>query len=120
MDGNRIALDTNHAIAVMNGVAAVEQQVAGYSVVYLPAVVLGELRYGALNSARSEDNLKRVDFLASRCQVLAVTDVTATRYAEIRVALKRAGRPIPENDLWIAATCIEHSLPLATYDSHFQ
>jgi tRNA(fMet)-specific endonuclease VapC len=119
MDGNSIALDTNQAIAVLNGAGAVEQRLGGCVTVFIPAIVLGELRFGALNSARSEENLKRVEMLASRCQMLAITDVTAARYADIRLALKRSGLPIPENDIWIAASCVEHALPLATSDTHF-
>jgi tRNA(fMet)-specific endonuclease VapC len=48
-----------------------------------------------------------------------VTFETARRYAELRLALKRAGRPIPSNDLWIAATCLRHGLVLVTADAHF-
>jgi tRNA(fMet)-specific endonuclease VapC len=79
--------------------------------------VVGELLYGALNSARAAENLAKV--LVGRCLVLNSSIDTGRTYAEIRLDLKRRGRPVPENDLWIAASCIEHGVPLATEDDHF-
>ena len=81
--------------------------------------MIGELRYGALNSRRASDNLADVERLVSRCRVLDVTASTAAMYAELRHGLKPRGKPIPENDLWIAALCVEHRVPLATLDVHF-
>ena len=57
-------------------------------------------------------------FLAG-CEVLGITLGTAQHYARVRRQLKGEGRPIPENDVWIAASCLEHQLPLATQDAHF-
>lgn len=51
--------------------------------------------------------------------VLDVTATTAAAYAELRMSLKKVGRPIPQNDMWIAAACIERAIPLATDDAHF-
>jgi len=85
----------------------------------LPSPVVGELRYGALNSSKSAENLARVEALVIRCVVLNVTVATAKVYAELRLALRVKGRPIPENDLWIAALCVEHQVPLAAVDAHF-
>jgi tRNA(fMet)-specific endonuclease VapC len=86
----------------------------------LPVPVLGELRYGAINSARSQKNLHAVESLAKRCRVLSVDERTAEVYAEVRFALKQRGRPIPENDVWIASLCLQHDLSLATADGHFE
>jgi tRNA(fMet)-specific endonuclease VapC len=77
------------------------------------------LLFGAMNSAQAASNQQRVEQLASSCRLLAPTRDTARRYAEIRLALKTKGRPIPINDLWIAAIAVEHGLPLATEDAHF-
>jgi tRNA(fMet)-specific endonuclease VapC len=49
-----------------------------------------------------------------------ITTVTAEVYARLRLRLREKGQPIPENDLWIAAICVEHQLPLATLDGHFE
>jgi tRNA(fMet)-specific endonuclease VapC len=118
--GSRIALDTNQAIAVLNDAGDTGQWVQTFAEVYLPVPVVGELRFGALKSQRVAENLKRVEQLIARCKVLNVTIATAEIYARIRLQLRQKGKPIPENDLWIAAICIEHKLPLATTDTqHF-
>lgn len=67
--------------------------------------VIGERRYGALNSQRAEGNVARVEKLVVRCRVLEATNTTTVAYARLRLDLKRRGKPIPENDLWIAALC---------------
>jgi predicted nucleic acid-binding protein len=57
--------------------------------------------------------------LLSRSRVLNITEETSIWYAEIRLELKRTGKPIPTNDLWIAALCRQHNLPLLSRDRHF-
>ena len=86
----------------------------------LPATVAGELLYGALNSARAAENVGKVEALATRCRLLPVTLTTSRVYAELRRELKTRGRPVPGNDLWIAPSCVEHGVPLATDDAHFK
>lgn len=119
MTGDRIALDTNEAIAVLNDSGNAGQWVTAYAAVHLPVPVVGELRFGAMNSRRAGDNRQRVEALVACCTVLDVNVTTADVYATIRLGLKQAGRPIPENDVWIAALCIQHGLPLASADEHF-
>jgi tRNA(fMet)-specific endonuclease VapC len=118
VSGNSVALDTSAAIALLAGQAGslLAQPLAE---MVLPAPVVGELRYGALNSRRASDNLADVERLVSRCRVLDITASTAATYARLRLSLKQKGKPIPENDLWIAALCVEHHVPLATLDGHF-
>jgi len=72
-----------------------------------------------MNSRRSVENLAEVERLVSRFRALDITAATAAVYARLRLDLKEKGRPIPENDLWIAALCVEHQVPLATFDRHF-
>ena len=119
MNGSHIALDTNEAIAVLNNADDAGQWIAAFSVIYLPVPVVGELRFGALNSQRSRENRERVEALVARCRVLDVNVTTAEVYAAVRFRLKQSGKPIPENDVWIAALCVQHGLPLATSDDHF-
>ena len=57
--------------------------------------------------------------LISRCGVLDADLETARTYAALRMTLKSKGKPIPENDIWIAAICVQHSIPLASSDGHF-
>lgn len=119
MTGSNVAVDTNKAIAVLNSDPAAVRRMQGHAGVYLPVPVLAELKFGALNSGKVIHNLQRVDDFASRLMLLPVTAATADTYARLRFDMKRAGTPIPQNDLWIAATCVEHGLPLATADAHF-
>ena len=118
MSGSSLALDTSVAIAVLAGEAdsLLSPDLGPF---LLPVPVVGELRYGALNSRRSAQNLAEVDSLVGRCLVLDVTAATAEVYARLRLQLRERGKPIPENDLWIAAICLEHQVPLASSDSHF-
>jgi tRNA(fMet)-specific endonuclease VapC len=102
VSGNSIALDTSVAIALLAG-EATSLLAQPLTEILLPAPVIGELRYGALNSRRVADNLADVERLVSRCRVLDITASTAVTYARLRLTLKQTGKPIPENDLWIAA-----------------
>jgi tRNA(fMet)-specific endonuclease VapC len=120
MSGGEIALDTNQAIAVLNGTSDAAPWIQTFTNVYLPVPVVGELRFGALNSRRATQNLRRVEQLVSRCHPLDLTLGTTEVYARVRLQLKQKGKPIPENDIWIAAVCIERDLPLATSDDHFR
>lgn len=116
--GSRVALDTSVAIDVL---AAQADDLLSPDITehLLPVPVVGELRYGALNSRKTADNLTKVDGLVARCQILNVTSTTAQVYARLRLDLKQKGKPIPENDLWIAALCVEHDVLLAASDAHF-
>ncbi|MCC7126493.1 MAG: type II toxin-antitoxin system VapC family toxin [Acidobacteria bacterium] len=116
--GSPVALDTSIAIDVLADDAH-EVLSAGITEYLLPAPVVGELRYGALNSQKVDENLARVEGLITRCRVLDITATTADVYARLRLSLKRKGKPIPENDLWIAALCLEHDVKLADSDGHF-
>jgi tRNA(fMet)-specific endonuclease VapC len=81
---------------------------------------LGELCFGAYKSGRVKENLARIDEYAANNVVLGCGIDTAYRYGEIRSALQRKGRPIPENDIWIAAIALQLDLTLVTRDTHFE
>jgi tRNA(fMet)-specific endonuclease VapC len=119
MNGNRVALDTNRAIAVLNGAADAVNALAAISQIELPIAVIAELRYGAMNSQRAAENLALIEQLVAGCGILNATLATAQVYGRVRSELRRRGTPIPENDVWIASACIEHDLPLWTDDHHF-
>ncbi|MDF5733477.1 MAG: type II toxin-antitoxin system VapC family toxin [Rhizonema sp. PD38] len=85
----------------------------------LPMVVVGELLFGAENSTRPLQNLSRYLEFISACVVVPLGRETATTYARTRLALKRKGRPIPMNDVWISAQCLEHDWVLVTDDKDF-
>jgi len=117
--GNKIALDTNAAIAVLNDTEGSGLWVQRFDELFLPVPAIGELRFGALKSGRPSQNLRRIEDFVSRCQILEIKLRTTEVYARLRLDLKNQGRPIPENDLWIGALCVEHGIRLATTDGHF-
>ena len=89
--------------------------------IFVSPVVTGELRAGFLAGAREPENEdKLLRFLsAPEVETLAIDDETGVRYAHIRQYLRGQGKPIPENDLWIAATAFQHGLRVLTLDSRF-
>ena len=119
MTGSLVVVDTNVVVALLNGDTAIASWLASFPTLCVPIPVVGELLFGALNSSRSAENLKRVQKFLASSRPLETTVQTAHAYADVRLALKRKARPIPENDIWIAAAAIEHALPLATRDAHF-
>ena len=119
MMSGKIALDTDIAIKFLNGDKTIEIFLSKYSEFYLPVIVAGELIFGAMNSKHAKENLIRHKKLISRTEILEIKETTANSYANIRLFLKKKGKPIPENDLWIASLCIEHNIPLISNDMHF-
>ena len=75
--------------------------------------------YGAEKSAHSVANITRLDEFAAASALLSVDGETARQYGRIKNALRAKGRPLPENDIWIAAIAGQHALTLITRDSHF-
>jgi tRNA(fMet)-specific endonuclease VapC len=98
---------------------AVKGKLAQASEVFIPSIAVGELYYGAWKSQRRQENIAQVDELVVGSVVLGCNAGTARWYGEVKNALRLKGRPIPENDLWIAAIALEHDLVVATRDAHF-
>ena len=116
-----ILLDTNAYTAFMLGAAEVVDVVAHADRLYLNSIVLGELLGGFAAGTREPTNRAELArFLDSpRVKVLPITADTADSYALIYAGLRRKGHPIPTNDLWIAASAMEHGAALLTRDAHF-
>ena len=112
-------LDTNAVSAFGFGELAVANAAAVQPTLYLPAVVLGEYRYGLLGSARRIEMESWLNLFLDEVEILDIRRSTALKYAEIRRALKDAGTPIPINDVWVAALASEHGLPVLSRDEHF-
>lgn len=112
-------LDTNIVIALSVNDEVVLEHLDEDVVTYLPSIVLGELFFGAYRSARVKENLARTVEFAANNTVLACDADTARYYGRISSQLRRAGRPIPENDVWIAAIAFQYDLTLVSRDSHF-
>ncbi len=116
----RILLDTNIVIAIFAEEPPVIERMAAAEEVFVPAVALGELYYGARKSGRAETNIARIDAFAVAAAILGCDAVTAQQYGQIKNDLRAKGRPIPENDIWIGAVAIQHDLTVATRDDdHF-
>lgn len=115
----RFLLDTNIVIALFAQEAGVLQQLSQAAGIFLPCIVLGELYYGARKSGRVEANVQRVDEFASQNVVLNCDAETAQQYGIIREGLRAKGKPLPENDIWIAALALQHNLILVSRDAHF-
>ncbi|OQW75258.1 MAG: hypothetical protein BVN35_09165 [Proteobacteria bacterium ST_bin11] len=117
---DKIALDTNIVIDLLNNKHTVAILLNNYQNIYLPVTVCGELLFGAKNSNKSLENEQKCLEFIRACSLLNVNELVAEEYANTRKVLKTKGRPIPENDIWIAATCIVNNIPLLTFDSDFQ
>lgn len=112
-------LDTNAVSAILSGVKQISQLLAGADQHHLPLGVIAEYRFGLLASRRRQ----RLESLFRRLEadsiILYPDRDTADWYASIRHDLKLRGTPIPENDIWTAALARQHSLEIASQDSHF-
>ena len=116
-----LALDTNRYVDFARNDPTARAVVERADRVYLPFVVLGELRAGFLASARAASNESTLtEFLRSaHVDVLWADEATTREFALLMVQLKQGGTPLPTNDVWIAALCLQHDAPLFTRDRHF-
>jgi len=114
-----VILDTNGLFALADGESTLEPILREAAEVALPVIVLGEFRYGV---GQSRDRQRYEQWLTESLgnfRILDVDETTAASYATVRMELKKAGTPIPSNDVWIAALCRQHSLFLLSRDRHF-
>ena len=118
---NPLLIDTNVYTAYKRGDAGVLKVLQQATGLAISPVVLGELYGGfALGSRNAANRRELAAFLAlPEVTVLPIDRDTALQYASIYVDLRRAGRPIPTNDLWIAAAAMQHGCPLFSFDAHF-
>lgn len=118
----RIIIDTNFYVAFKkrDDVAVATLRKADY--IAVNSVILGELLAGFRCGTREKQNREELDlfFDSPRVNFLSVDDETAEFFTQIFADLKQNGHPIPTNDLWIAASAMQHGLALATYDDHFK
>jgi tRNA(fMet)-specific endonuclease VapC len=114
-----VILDTNGLSAVADGDAALEPILRRAPELAVPVIVLGEYRYGI---RQSRERLRYEEWLTDSLphyRILEVNQDTTIYYAALRTELKKAGTPIPSNDVWVAALCRQHALPLVSRDRHF-
>lgn len=116
----RFLLDTNIVIAIFAKDASVIESLEETEEVYVPITVLGELFYGAQKSSRVEANISLINEFAESCSVVTCDTETALLYGNIKNNLRIKGRPIPENDIWIAAIAKRYAMTLVSRDDHFK
>lgn len=116
-----LALDTNAYSGFKHGKAEVVDQLERAERILMPVPVLAELRIGFRGGNREALNLDELEqFLSSpRVELCSLTEQTAILYAEIFGTLQRKGKPIPLNDIWIAASAMEQGAILLSADAHF-
>jgi tRNA(fMet)-specific endonuclease VapC len=111
--------DANVIIDVFRGKMSTIEKIKDINLVYIPAIVLGELYYDANKSNQTDKRKIEIEELEKNVTVLNVSQTTAHIYGEIKNILRGLGKPIPENDIWIAAIAKEYDLILITRDKHF-
>ena len=118
----RLLVDTSAYSAFMRGHAAIQSSLQRADEIVVNAIVLGELAAGFIKGRRRRKNQEELSrFLSSpRVKAVDVTEETAERYGVILNSLWKAGTPIPTNDIWIAASAMEHGLQILTTDAHYQ
>jgi predicted nucleic acid-binding protein len=114
-----LILDTNALSATADGDPSALEQVSRAALVALPVIVLGEYRLGIAQSRHRRDYESWLTQWIASVKVLGIDEETTKHYAAIGLELKARGKPIPANDLWIAALCRQHARPLLSRDHHF-
>ncbi len=119
MSGN-LLLDTNVIIRFVNGVTELFSLFDDEEKLFVSSVTVGELMYGAEKSSKRDFNHEHFLGLCEALHIITPDADTAVQYGLIKAQLKKKGHPIPENDIWIAATAIAGDLTLVTSDSDFE
>ena len=112
-------LDTNALSAFVDGEPGIGSILRLQARVAIPVIVLGEFRYGIAGSKHHKKYEHWLDTFLGDFDLLSITPETALPYASLRLHLRRAGRPIPTNDTWIAALAVQYRLPVLSRDNHF-
>jgi tRNA(fMet)-specific endonuclease VapC len=114
-----VILDTNGLSAMADGQSTLEPILRKAAQIAIPVIVLGEYRYGISHSPdRKHYEQWLIEYLP-KFRILDIDERTTIPYTAVRTELKKAGTPIPSNDVWIAALCRQHSLSLLSRDRHF-
>lgn len=120
MIGNSALIDTSIIIDIFGGNTAFADKIADLDGLYISSVVLGELYVGVNRVSNKAKHLKKLQSFLELCTVLPADDITAECFGQIMASLLRKGKPIPTNDVWIAATAKQHNLSLVSKDAHFK
>jgi tRNA(fMet)-specific endonuclease VapC len=119
MTAPSLVVDTSVVVDVLTGDERLGRMVEQARPVGIPVVVLAELLAGARRSNRAAENVEQVEQFVDQNTLISCDSNTASHYADISNDLRARGKPIPENDMWIASVALQHGLPLAARDKHF-
>lgn len=119
MTGNRYLLDTNIIIDIFLGNHAVAEAISKLPEIHISATILGELLVGIHRTSGRAKHEKKLAAFLKLCTVIDIDNRTSDFYGKCMAKLYKKGKPIPTNDVWIAATAIQHKLQLVTNDKHF-
>jgi tRNA(fMet)-specific endonuclease VapC len=114
-----LILDTNALSATADNDPDVLKVISTIRRMAVPVIAIGEYRHGVARSRFAGRYRQWLDNFLSVSPILDVTNETSYHYAQIHLELRQVGKPIPVNDLWIAALCRQHDLPLLSRDRHF-
>jgi tRNA(fMet)-specific endonuclease VapC len=115
----RYIIDTNIIVGLFANEDAICTRFHSGTNIVLPSIVLGELYYGAFKSMKTGENLRKINRLVAEKIILSCDAGTAYEYGRLRNEQRMKGKPLPENDLWIAALAMQHNLIMASRDKHF-
>ena len=118
----KLAVDSNRVSDFFRGIAEVVEIFETAEILFVPLIVIAEQRAGfALGKNTDRNERLLTQFLSTNgVAVLAPDEQTTHHYAEIYASLRKRGKPIAMNDLWIASLCVQHSVPLYTRDRDFE
>ncbi len=120
MNKIKYLLDTNVVIDLLRNKQQPKVKLYKIEQLNISAIVFGELTYGAENAIKSEKHLKQLFTFSQSCSIIPITKSTSKIYGKLKKQLKIKGKPIPENDIWIAAHAIEHNAILLSNDKHLK
>lgn len=112
-------VDTNALSAIADERDRIREVLATATGIAVPVIAIGEYRSGIARSRNFPRYQEWLDEFIRASRVLLVDESTTYRYADIALELRESGTPIPTNDIWIAALCRQHDLPLLSRDRHF-
>ena len=119
MAGNNYFVDTNIVVEFFRGNKKVINYLNENKNFIISAIVLGELEFGVQNAKQQQKHSNQLrDFMVA-VNVINTDKETSVLYGKIKTELRKSGKPIPENDNWIAALALQHNLILVTNDAHF-
>ena len=112
-------VDTNALSAIADERDQIRELLGRATGIAVPVIAIGEYRSGIARSRNFLRYQQWLDEFILASRVLVIDEFTTRSYAEISLELRKMGKPIPTNDIWIAALCRQHELPLLSRDRHF-